>query len=53
MLENITLIQELAGGRDEGRARHLLDLVGLSEEVDRFPAEIMEDSNRGLLLPEV
>ena len=40
VLENITLIQELAGGRDEGRARHLLDLVGLSEEVDRFPAEI-------------
>ena len=40
VLENITLIQELAGGRDEARARHLLDLVGLSEEVDRFPAEI-------------
>ena len=40
VLENITLIQELAGGRDEGRARHLLDLVGLREEVDRFPAEI-------------
>ena len=40
VLENITLIQELAGGRDEGRARHLLDLVGLSEQVDRFPAEI-------------
>ena len=40
VLENITLIQELAGGRDEVRARHLLDLVGLSEEVDRFPAEI-------------
>ena len=30
----------MAGGRDEARARHLLDLVGLSEEVDRFPAEI-------------
>ena len=40
VLENITLIQELAGGRDEGRARQLLDLVGLSDEVDRFPAEI-------------
>ena len=40
VLENITLIQELAGGRDEARARQLLDLVGLSEEVDRFPAEI-------------
>ena len=40
VLENITLIQELAGGRDEARARQLLDLVGLSDEVDRFPAEI-------------
>ena len=40
VMENITLIQELAGGRDEGRARQLLELVGLSEEVDRFPAEI-------------
>jgi len=40
VLENITLIQELAGGRDEARARHLLELVGLSDEVDRFPAEI-------------
>jgi len=39
-LRTSPLIQELAGGRDEGRARHLLDLVGLSEEVDRFPAEI-------------
>ena len=40
VLENITLIQELAGGRDEDRARQLLELVGLSDEVDRFPAEI-------------
>lgn len=40
VMENITLIQELAGGRDEARARQLLELVGLSEEVDRFPAEI-------------
>ena len=40
VMENITLIQELAGGRDEARARQLLKLVGLSEEVDRFPAEI-------------
>ena len=40
VLENITLIQELAGGRDEARARQLLELVGLSDEVDRFPAEI-------------
>ena len=41
VMENITLIQELAGGRDEARARQLLELVGLSEEVDRFPAEIL------------
>ena len=34
------LIQELSGGRDETRARQLLELVGLSGEVDRFPAEI-------------
>ena len=40
MLENILLIQELAGGRDENRARELLALVGLEEEVDRFPTEI-------------
>ncbi len=40
VLENILLIQELAGGRDENRARELLALVGLEEEVDRFPTEI-------------
>ena len=40
VLENILLIQELAGKRDEPRARALLDLVGLSAEADRFPAEI-------------
>ena len=40
VIENIMLIQELSGGRDENRARHLLELVGLSGEVDRFPAEI-------------
>jgi len=40
VLENILLIQELADGRDEGRARQLLKLVGLEDEVDRFPAEI-------------
>ena len=40
VLENILLIQELADGRDEQRARHLLKLVGLEDEVDRFPAEI-------------
>ncbi|MBN54846.1 MAG: hypothetical protein CMA79_00155 [Euryarchaeota archaeon] len=40
VLENILLIQELADGRNEERARHLLKLVGLEDEVDRFPAEI-------------
>ena len=40
VIENIMLIQELSGGRDENRARQLLELVGLRGEVDRFPAEI-------------
>ena len=40
VIENIMLIQELSGGRDETRARQLLELVGLIGEVDRFPAEI-------------
>ncbi len=40
VLENILLIQELAGGRDLDRARNLLELVGLKREIDRFPAEI-------------
>ena len=40
VLENILLIQELAGDRDEKRARELLSLVGLEDEVDRFPTEI-------------
>ncbi len=40
VLENILLIQELAGGRDEARARRLLELVDLELESDRFPAEI-------------
>ena len=40
VLENILLIQELAGSRDEGRARELLGMVGLADEIDRFPAEI-------------
>jgi len=40
VLENLLLIQELSGGRDERRARKLLSLVGLEGEVDRFPAEI-------------
>ena len=40
VLENIMLIQELSGGRDEARARQLLELVDLEEEGNRFPAEI-------------
>ena len=40
VLENIMLIQELSGGRDEARARQLLALVDLEGEVNRFPAEI-------------
>ena len=40
VLENVLLIQELSGGRDEKRARELLGLVGLEGEADRFPAEI-------------
>nr|AIF01954.1 ABC transporter ATP-binding protein (ABC.CD.A) [uncultured marine group II/III euryarchaeote KM3_151_F02] len=40
VLENILLIQELSDGRDEARARELLALVGLEDEIDRFPAEI-------------
>ncbi len=40
VLENILLIQELSGGRDTSRALELLSLVGLEDEIDRFPAEI-------------
>ena len=40
VLENILLIQELSGGRDEKRARELLRLVGLDDEIERFPTEI-------------
>jgi putative ABC transport system ATP-binding protein len=40
VLENILLIQELADGRDDARARNLLKLVGLELEANRFPAEI-------------
>ena len=40
VLENILLIQELAGGRDVEKARHLLELVEIHGEADRFPAEI-------------
>ena len=40
VLENILLIQELAGKKDPERAKELLGLVGLDAEVDRFPGEI-------------
>ena len=40
VMENILLIQELAGQKDPERAKALLDLVGLSAEADRFPGEI-------------
>lgn len=40
VLENILLIQELSGGRDKARAVELLSLVGLDDEINRFPAEI-------------
>jgi len=40
VLENILLIQELSGGRDEKRARELLLMVGLEDEIERFPTEI-------------
>ena len=39
-LENILLVQELTGGRDESRARELLALVGLTGLEARFPAEM-------------
>jgi putative ABC transport system ATP-binding protein len=40
VLENILLIQELAGKKDPARAKELLKLVGLEAEVNRFPGEI-------------
>jgi len=40
VLENILLIQELAGKKDPSRAKELLNMVGLEEEIDRFPGEI-------------
>ncbi|MEL0100722.1 MAG: ABC transporter ATP-binding protein [Euryarchaeota archaeon] len=40
VLENILLIQELSGQKDRDRAVELLSLVGLENEIDRFPAEI-------------
>ena len=40
VLENILLIQELAGNKNPSRAKELLELVGLEDEIDRFPGEI-------------
>ena len=40
VLENILLIQELAGEKDPNRAKELLKLVGLEAEINRFPGEI-------------
>ena len=40
VLENILLIQELAGKKDPARAKELLKLVGLEAETNRFPGEI-------------
>ena len=40
VLENILLIQELAGKKDPARAEELLNMVGLEDEIDRFPGEI-------------
>ena len=40
VLENILLIQELAGSKNPTRAKELLGLVGLHSEVNRFPGEI-------------
>ena len=40
VMENILLIQELAGKKDSVRAEELLKLVGLESEKGRFPGEI-------------
>jgi putative ABC transport system ATP-binding protein len=40
VLENILLIQELSGNKDQKRAIDLLKLVGLEDEINRFPGEI-------------
>lgn len=40
VMENIMLIQEISGGRDINRAEEILKLVGLEEEIHRFPSEI-------------
>ena len=40
VLENVLLIQELSDHRDVNRAKEVLSLVGLEDEIDRFPSEI-------------
>lgn len=40
VLENVLLIQELSGQRDDSRAKEVLRLVGLQSEINRFPSEI-------------
>ena len=40
VLENVLLIQELSGQRDIGRAKEVLTLVGLKDEMNRIPSEI-------------
>ena len=40
VLENVLLIQELSGQRNVNRAKEVLSLVGLEDEIDRFPSEI-------------
>ena len=40
VLENVLLIQELSGKRDVERAQEVLIIVGLKDEMDRFPSEI-------------
>ena len=40
VLENVLLIQELSDQRDVNRAKEVLSLVGLEDEIDRFPSEI-------------
>ncbi len=40
VLENVLLIQELSGKRDVERAKEVLTLVGLKDEMVRFPSEI-------------
>ena len=50
VLENILLIQELAGTKNPARAKELLGLVGLQSEVNRFPGEISGGQQQRLAL---